>query len=562
MALKHITRIPRIPRNIQRVIEILTTLWRHGLGHIVTRLNVQEHLPMVARLATRGKVELLPSDDETFARRLTMALQELGPTFIKLGQILSTRPDFVPEPYLSEFRKLQDEVKPFPSDQAKEIVHKELRKEFDKVFAEFSDEPLASGSIAQTYAAKLLDGTPVVVKVRRPDIERKIDSDIDILRYLARHAERNWPELNPMLVVDEFEKAIHKELDFIVEASYTSKSHEFFEDIPDVKCPKVYWECTTPNILTMERITGIRPDDADELDRLGLDRKVLATNLGKAFVKQYVDFGLFHADPHPGNILIQADGTIALIDFGMTGHLTSDLLSEISTVLIAIAKQDLDILIDVYISISEGGAFVDARKLRPDILEMFDKYYGMPMARIDMAHVFNDSLRIARKHKLVLPRDLVMLMRSMVVVTSVGRMLDPEFNVAELIEPEARRLILRKASPQRAVKDLGLSLWHTSRILRSVPERLRSIVQKIESGTLTVAFKHQGLEGLISGLDRVSNRLSVSIILGSTIVGSSIALQAKILPIRGISAIGIVGYLVAAMLGLWLVWDVLRSGRY
>ena len=558
MALRNITRIPR---NIQRVIEILRTLWRHGLGHIVTRLNVQEHLPVVARIATRGKVELLPTDDETLARRLALVLQELGPTFVKLGQVLSTRPDFVPEPYLAEFRKLQDEVKPFPTDQAKEIVREELGKEFDEVFAEFADAPLASGSIAQTYTAELLDGTAVVVKVKRPDIERKIESDIDILRYLARHAERNWPELNPMLVIDEFEKAIRKELDFIVEASYTSKSYEFFEEMPEIRCPKVYWEYTTPSVLTMERLAGIRPDNTDELDSRGIDRKALAKNLGTAFIKQYVDFGLFHADPHPGNMFIQRDGTIALIDFGMTGHLTDDLLSELSTALVAIARQDLNILIDVYTSISEGSA-VDARKLKPDMLEMFDKYYGMPLARIDVAHVFNDSLRIARKHGLVLPRDLVMLMRSMVVVTSVGRMLDPDFNVAELIEPEARRLILRKASPRRAARELGLSLWHTSRILRSVPERLRSIVQKIESGTLTVAFKHQGLEGLMSELDRVSNRLSVSIILGSTVVGSSIALHARVLAIRGVSAIGIVGYLIAAMLGLWLVWDILRSGRY
>lgn len=558
MALRNITRIPR---NIQRVIEILTTLWRHGLGHIVTRLNVQEHLPVVARIATRGKVELLPADDETVARRLGLVLQDLGPTFIKLGQILSTRPDFIPEPYLSEFRKLQDKVKPFPTDEAKEIVRKELGKKLDEVFAEFPDEPLASGSIAQTYTAQLLDGTVVVVKVKRPGIERKIDSDIDILRYLARHAERNWPELNAVLVIDEFEKAIRKELDFIVEASYTSKCYEFFEKMPEIRCPKVYWEFTTPSVLTMERLTGIRPDDTDELDRRGIDRKALAKNLGTVFIKQYVDFGLFHADPHPGNMFIQRDGTIALIDFGMTGHLTDDLLSELSTALIAIARQDLDILIDVYMSISEG-ALVDARKLKPDLLEMFDKYYGMPVARIDVAHLFNDSLRIARKHGLVLPRDLVMLMRSMVVITSVGRMLDPDFNVAEFIEPEARRLILRKASPQRAAKELAVSLWHTSRMLRTVPERLRNIVQKIESGTLTVAFRHQGLEGLMSELDRVSNRLSVSIILGSTIVGSSIALHARVLAISGVSAIGIVGYLIAAMLGLWLVWDILRSGRY
>ncbi len=558
MALKNITRIPQ---NIQRIIEILRTLWRHGLGHIVTRLNVQEHLPIVARIVTRGKVELLPPDDETIARRLVLAFEELGPTFIKLGQILSTRPDFVPEPYLSEFRKLQDEVKPFPTDEAREIIRSELGREIDEVFAEFSEEPLASGSIAQTYTATLLDATLVVVKVRRPNIKRKIASDLDILRYFARRLEKTWPELNPQLMVEEFDRSIHKEMDFIVEASYTAKFCQFFSDMPGVRSPEVYWDYTTGKVMTVERLKGIRPDNVAELDRRGINRKTLATTLGTAFIKQYVDFGLFQADPHPGNIFIGDDGTIGLVDFGMTSHLTDELLSELSTALIAIAEQNLEILVDVYTEISEGAP-VDARRLKPDLLELFDKYYGMPLQRIDMSHVFDDSLRVARRHGLTLPRDLVMLMRSLGIVTSVGQTLDPDFNVAALIEPEARRLALRKASPKRNAKALGMQLWHTSRILRHLPEHIRTIIQKIETGSLTVIFKHQGLEGLMSELDRITNRLSVSIILGATIVGSSIALHAKVLAIRNISAIGIVGYLIAGMLGLWLVWDILRSGRY
>jgi len=558
MALKDIARLPR---NLQRIIEIMRTLWRHGLGHVVTRLNVQEHLPVVARIVSRGKVELLPPDDETIARRLVLVFQELGPTFVKLGQVLSTRPDFIPQPYLSEFRKLQDEVRPFPTDEAKEIVRDELGKELDEIFHEFGDEPLASASIAQTYTARLLDATPVVVKVRRPGIERKITSDIDILRYLARHAEKNWPELNPTLIIEEFDKSIHRELDFAVEASYTSKFHEYFIDMPGIRSPKVYWDYTTAKVLTVERLGGIRPDHTDELDRRGIDRAALARNLGTAFIKQYVDFGLFHADPHPGNLLIQDDGTIALVDFGMTGHLTDELLSELSTALIAIAKQHLDILIDIYAGISESEP-IDARRLKPDMLEMFDKYYGMPLSRIDMAQVFNDSLRVARKHRLVLPRDLVLLMRSVIIVSSVGRTLDPDFNVAALVEPEARRLIARKASPRRTARELGLHLWQASRILQRLPEHIKTIIRKVETGSLTVAFRHQGLEGLMSELDRVSNRLSVSIILGAIIVGSSIALHARVLAVGEVSVLGVAGYLIAAMLGLWLVWDILRSGRY
>ena len=557
MALKDIARLPH---NIQRIVEILRTLWRHGLGHVVARLNVQEYMPLVGRMVTR-KVEVLPPDDETVARRLTLVLQELGPTFIKLGQILATRPDFVPEPYISEFRKLQDAVTPFATSEARQIIEKELGKPIGELFSEFPDQPFASGSIAQVYAARLAGGSAVVVKVRRPNIERKIRSDIDILRYFARHAERNWPELNPTRVVDEFENAIHKELDLVVEASYTSKFHEILPDMPGIRSPIVHWDYTTPNVLTMEKLGGVRPDDVKELDRRGIDRAALAKTLGRAFIKQYVEFGFFHADPHPGNMFIDDAGNVALVDFGMMGHLSDELLSQLGTALVAVSKQNVEILVEVYLELSEIPP-IDPRRVTSDLLDMFDKYYGMPLKRIDARAVLNDSFKIARGNGMVLPRDLVMLMRSLVLITSLARTLDPDFNVAELIEPEARRVMLQRVSPQRAAKAVGMHAWHLTRLVQSLPRHLKTIIQKVETGGLTVAFKHQNLEGLIAELDRASNRLSVSIILGCTVVGSSIALHARVLAIGEVSVIGIAGYLIAAMLGLWLVWDIIRSGRF
>ena len=554
--------IAHLPHNIQRVVEILRTLWRHGLGHVVTRLNVQEYMPLVGRMVTR-KVEMLPPDDETIARRLALVMQELGPTFIKLGQILSTRPDFVPEPYISEFRKLQAAVAPFPTPEAKEIIERELGRPIARMFSEFSDQPLASGSIAQVYSARLADGTAVVVKVRRPGIDKKIRSDIDILRFLARHAERNWPSLGPTRIVDEFDSAIRKELDLVVEASCTSKFRKLLPQMPGIRCPEVFWDYSTANVLTMERLHGIRPDDVDELDRRGVDRKALAHTLGQAFIKQYIEFGFFHADPHPGNMVIDSDGNAVLLDFGMMGHLSDELLGQLTTALVAISTQNLDVLVEVFMEMGQAPVS-DPRQMTSDLMEMLDKYYGMPLKRIDARAVLNDAFRIARNHGLVLPRDLVMLMRSLVLITSIARTLDPDFNIAEVIEPEARRLMMQKLSPHRAAKAAGVHLWHIARLVQTLPRQLKAILQKIESGTLAVAFKHQGLESLIMQIDRASNRLSVSIILGATLVGSSIALQARILPLPviGVSAIGFVGYMIAALLGLWLVWDILRSGRF
>ena len=557
MALKDIAHLPY---NIQRVAEILRTLWRHGLGHVVTRLNLPEYIPLVGRMVTR-RVEILPPDEETIARRLALVLQELGPTFIKLGQILSTRPDFVPEPYISEFRKLQTAVAPFPTPEARTIIERELGEPIEAIFSEFPDQPFASGSIAQVYSARLAGGTPVVVKVRRPGIARKIRSDIEILRFLARQAEKNWPTITPVRVVDEFENAIHKELDLVVEASYTSKFHKLLPQMPHITSPEVYWDYTTTNVLTMERMSGIRPDDIDELDRRGVDRPALARALGQAFIKQYLEFGFFHADPHPGNMVIDSEGNIGLLDFGMMGHLSDELLAQLTTALIAISSRNLDVLIDVYLELGEAP-LADPRRMTADLLDMFYKYYGMPLKRIDARAVLNDTFRVARSHGLVMPRDLVMLMRSLVLITSVGRTLDPDFNIAEVIEPEARRLMLQKVSPGKAAKAAGRQLWHITRLIHTLPRHLKTIIQKIEAGTLTMAFRHQGLEGLLSELDRVSNRLSISIILAATIVGSSITLQAGTLAVRGVSAIGIAGFVIAAMLGLWLVWDILRSGRF
>jgi len=557
MALKDIAHLPY---NIQRVAEILRTLWRHGLGHIVTRLNLPEYMPLVGRMVTR-RVEMLPPDEETLARRLALVLQELGPTFIKLGQILSTRPDFVPEPYISEFRKLQAAVAPFPTPEARTIIERELGRPIAAMFSEFPDQPFASGSIAQVYCARLTSSTEVVVKVRRPGIERKIRSDIEILRFLARQAERNWPTLSATRIIDEFENAIHKELDFVVEASCTSKFHKLLPQMPGIRSPEVYWDYTTTNVLTMERLQGIRPDNIDELDSRGIDRPALARKLGQAFIKQYLEFGFFHADPHPGNMVIDRNGGVALLDFGMMGHLSDELLAQLSTALIAISTQNMEVLIDVYLELGEAP-LADPRRMTADLMSMFDKYYGMPLKRIDARAALNDSFRIARTHGLLMPRDLVMLMRSLVLITSVGRTLDPDFNIAEIIEPEARRLMLQKVSPTKAAKTAGRQLWHISRLVHTLPRHIKTIIQKIEAGTITVAFRHQGLEGLLTELDRVSNRLSISIILAATIVGSSITLQAGTLAIRGVSAIGIAGFLIAGLLGLWLVWDILRSGRF
>ena len=552
-----------LPRNLHRLGEILQVLASNGLGHIVQNLNLQEHIPFAARLLGRRKGEEPAQDPETLARRLATALQQLGPTFVKMGQMLSSRPDLLPQSFIDEFRKLQDHVAPFSSQKAMDIIRRELGAQADD-FQELDPEPFASGSIAQVHSARLRDGSKVVVKIRRPGIESTIAGDIAILSYLAERAQKHFPEFNPKAIVTEFDKCIRRELDLVTEASYTAKFQRAFENDPNLRCPNVYWDLTTSHVLTLELIEGISVSEAGALSESGIDQHRVAATLADAFMKQFFHMGLFHADPHPGNILVLPDGTIGLVDFGLVGHLTPELRSQLVTIVIALARQDINLAVEAYGEIGEFAADADPKQLKPDLLEMLDKYHGIPLKRIQTQEVFADMTRVARAHGVVLPRDLILLARAFVTVTSVTRQLDPDFDLVAMVEPHTRALLKDKFSPSRLAKTFGVNLWHLATLFARLPGNLRQIIRKIEHGSLQIVFKHEGLENFMSEVDRASNRISVSMILGSVIIGSSLIMHSKIGPkiFSDISAFGLLGYLVAGMMGLWLAWDILRSGRY
>jgi ubiquinone biosynthesis protein len=557
-----LSTVIHLPRNIHRLAEILHVLIRNGLGHFVRRMNLQEHLPMLERVLGRREGEPVAQDEETVARRVATALQELGPTFVKMGQMLSSRPDVLPESFIEEFRKLQDRVAPFSSEEAHQILHKELGSNAD-LFEHVEAEPFASGSIAQVHRARLLDGSEVVVKIRRPGIERTVLGDVAILSFLAQRARRHFPEFNPVAIVAEFEKSIRREMDLVTEASYTSKFHDALKDEPGLRCPKVYWDLTTSQVLTLEWLEGINVSQQEELVRRGTDLKKVTAVLANAFMKQFFRMGMFHADPHPGNLLVMPDGTLALVDFGLVGHLTGELRSQLVTILIALARRDVDLAIEAYAEIGEFAEGADPHRLKPDLMELLDKYYGMPLKRIETQKVFADVTRIARSNGVILPRDLILLARAFVTVTSVARQLDPDFDLAAMAQPHTQALLKDKFSPTRIAKGLGINAWHLARLFARLPSDIRQILRKLQTGSLQFVFRHEGLEPFTAGLDRVSNRLSVSVILGSVVIGSSVIIHRGGGPMLfGVSAFGLLGYVLAGVLGMWLVWDILRSGRY
>jgi len=527
----------------------------------VHRLNLQSYLPISGRFKEIPHAEELPSD-ESLAKRVTLVLEELGPTFVKLGQILSSRPDIIPEQFVNELTRLQDNVQPFDFSQAQEIVERELCSPIRESFSSFSEEPIACGSIAQVHAATLLDGTKVVVKIKRPGIEQVILNDVDLLGLLAERAERipEFATFRPTVLVEEFARSMRRELDFITEASNTSRFYEAFAEDPDVRVPRVFWEYTTSDVLTLERLEGFSLRDPSHLMQKGIDTKHLVHVLASAFMKQFFELGLFHADPHPGNLLVGEDQVLRIIDFGQVGLLSEEMKGHLATIFVALSQRNTEIVVDI---LREIGLLLNEEKspsFEEDLNELFNRVYGIPLKKIDTRQVFGSLMRIMRQHGLVLPRDFVLMAKSFVTVAGLARSLDPDFNVAEAAEPYAKALIRDRYAPERLARSLGISLWQLSSIMRHLPSNLRQLMKKAVRGNLQIAFRHQGLETFISELDKASNRVTLSIILAAIILSSSMIIVNRV-TMREISPLGAVGFILAGVLGLWLAVAILRSGR-
>jgi len=552
--------IARLPRNLQRLGEIIVVFARHGFGPLIGRLNLQEHIPFAKRLLARRRPA--PADKAlTIEKRLVQALQELGTTFVKLGQILSSRPDIVSDSFAEEFKQLRDRVQPFDSAVARQIVETELKVPIAEVFSLFEDQPAGCGSIAQVHRATLKDGTKVMVKIRRPGIESAVLADMAILRFVARIAETQLPEIRPTQIVEEFGRAIRNELDLTVEASNTARFHDMLKEIDGTRAPDVFWDLTTSAVLTIQRLEGMSIGDIEGLKKQGHDCTHLAKTLGECFMAQYFNVGTFHADPHPGNFLVAEDGTIGVIDFGMVGHLTADLKARLTTTLIAAVSEDIGFIAENAFEFGVVGEGFDRRQFTRDLTDLYHKYKGMPLGRIDTRRLFGDLTRVARQNDLSLPRDLVLLGKSMATLSGVTRALDPRYDVVAMSAPKTKQLIRDKLSPGRLAKLAGLNALSVMQMLKSIPRDFRSIIRKLESGQLQLGFRHRGLDRAMSELDRASNRLAISIYVAALLVASSLMVNARFLAWKGVSVPGVLGYALAGLLSLSLAWGIWRSGR-
>jgi ubiquinone biosynthesis protein len=547
---------------IRRYGKIIDALIKYEFGYIVDRMGLRNFRPLRSRIRRKEKVL---KDTDTVPTKARMMLEELGPTYIKLGQILSMRQDLIPPEYVNEFSKLQDDVQPFGMGEVEKLIREELGSETKDLFEYFEPVPIAAASIGQVHRAKLKSGEDVVVKVQRPGIRKIINSDLDIMYSIASFAEEHLPEARlyqPVGIVEEFERSIKAEMDYTQEGRNADHFARNFRDDPRIYIPKVYWDCTSTKVLTLEFIDGVKSSSFEELDSMGVDRQGIAIDVLKAFMKQIYDDGFFHADLHPGNVFILKDGRIALLDFGMAGFLSQDMRNLLIDDLIAITRGDTVLYIELLRELGSIDENTDLSALKMDIDQLIYKYYGRPLRQLNTALILEEMINLLRKYQVRVPSNIALLSKGAMTAESFGSLMDPDINLAVIAEPFAKKAIKDRLRLTNIAGSTYRDVSNWARVLHKAPIKIGHILDIAERGYLKLRFDPHGFDRVVSEIDAASNRLSFSLIISAIIVGSSFIIQTGMEPhIWGVPLLGVIGFLMAGFLGMWLVIYILRTGR-
>lgn len=532
-----------------RYEQVGEVLARHGLGFLADVTGVDRWFHGTHMPGHDGR------DRATTPERVRLALEDLGPTFIKLGQLLSTRTDLLPPAYIAELAKLQDAAPAVPAEAILDTLRAELGADVDELFADFDVRPLASASIGQAHAAHLNDGTPVVVKVRRPGVVPQIEEDLEIVQNLARHASRRW-ELargyNLVGIAQEFAISLRAELDYLQEGRNAERFAANFRDDPQVLIPRIFWETTTPRVLTLERMTGIKVNDLDGLDAAGIDRTDLARRGADIILTMIFHDGFFHADPHPGNLFVTPDGSIALIDFGMVGELDEELKQELADFLIAFTRASPPLLASALYGLSVTKDVDDRPGLEQSLAGLVSQYAGRPLGDVNFTHLITQLLVMLREHHLQLPRQMAQLFKVLIMVESMGVRLDPAFALGEVLTPYARRLVKDRVSIPLTARRLLQASGDAAELFVELPSRLRRILETVDTTGIQLHLRAAELEPLVGRVERIGNRLVAGMIVAALIngVGELVVGERKgrswmsLLMTAGLSTIGsLVGYL-------------------
>jgi ubiquinone biosynthesis protein len=552
-------------RSLGRLSEIAQVMVRHGFGYFLEAHKLTDLLPgrsSETRLAAA-------SVDGSSARgqHLRDLLDELGPTFVKFGQLLSTRPDVVPPDIIAELRGLQDDVRPFPFEQAERVIVEELGNSIDRLFLEFEREPVAAASIGQVHRAVLPNGKRVAVKVQRPGAPRQIEADLVLLYQAARLVKERVHALDFIdahALIDEFARQIRQELDYRLEGRNAQTFHRNFAGDPHVHVPKVYWTYTRTRVLTLEWLEGTQLADVDRLPLSLEERRDLAYRVAETWMAMIFRHGFFHGDPHPANILILEEaGTIGLVDFGAVGKLTDDDMTKLTRIFIDAAQENVDVLPKRLADLGVRYPKEREQEFLAELREIYYRYYGASLSEIDPIQVMRETFQLIYSMNLHLPTRYLLLDRALATLGSVGVELYPDFNVFEVARPYARCLLLERFTPQRVARRARRDAFAYAHILREAPFQWHDLMEQVRDGQIEVGFVHKGLDDFLEQMQRVFNRLVVALIVTGGLIGSSlIGIFAKGGPhVLGVNVISVIGFALAGLLGLWLLWGVVRSGR-
>jgi ubiquinone biosynthesis protein len=540
-------------------------LIRHGLGDVVRRAGVVPLLERAGQVLHWGEAGNIAHLEPQ--QRVRLAFEELGPTFVKLGQMLSTREDLLPPAWTTELAELHNQVAPVSFDELLPQVEQALGRSPFEVFVDLEREPYAAASIAQVHRAKLSNGAAVVLKIRRPGIEAKIQADLRILQHLAHLVEHEMPETRrymPVQVVHQLRRSLERELDLSVEARNTERFARNFAGDPDILVPHVYGQWTSRVMIVQEEIVGIRGNDMAALDAAGLDRKLLAARGADAVLKMILVDGFFHADPHPGNVLYLPGNRIALIDFGMVGRLSPVRRKQVVELLAGLARHDESAMLEVLLD-WRGDDAVDEAQLAADLSEFAFDYADVPLKDLKIGRLLHRVSAILREHAIVLPADLTLLFKALMTLEGLGRQYDPAFRLVERVQPFLARAQAERYQPIEALRQGQATLSELLGLVTSVPRDLARLVKDARHGRMRVELDLKRLDSFGEQVERTINRVTVGVMTASLVIGSSIVMTVpggpSLFGIPVLTLCGLMGYVIALVNSLWIILSIWRSGR-
>lgn len=550
-------------RHIHRYQEIVNAFIRNGFAFLVKELGLAEMFSIKKKWASEQKY----AQKRSLGEKVRSFLEELGPSFVKLGQIASTRPDLIPQEVVKELEKLQDHVQPFSFAEVKQIIEAELGNKLEHLFLEFNEEPLAAASIGQVHDAVLPSNKRVAVKVQRPNMKTTVETDLEIIGHLARMAENRFAwaaKYHLTEIVEEFSNALRQELDYDNEARNAERISRYCAEEPYLVIPEIHWEYSTKKVLTSDYIDGIKISQNKTLDQLGYNRKVIAERFTNIMLKQMLLDGFFHGDPHPGNIVILPNETIGMVDFGMVGRLNAEIKYHFASLVIAMRRQSTDGILKAIASMGLIEPDTKIEELRMDIEDLQEKYYQEALSQIHFGEAINELFSIAFKHHIQFPADLTLLGKTLLTMEGIVESLDPQFNMMGAAEPFGKKLLQERYHP----KTLSQRFWHHaieySDILIHLPKNIKELTVAMQKGKFRSEITVPDLDTFLNKLDKIGNRLSSSIVLLSfsimmvgLIIGSSIAQDTLIWKLPVIE----IGFVIAAGMVIWLLYSIIKSGR-